>query len=941
VSIDQLESTHPGRIPVYKGSPSSSSYHAGSLFTDHASRFLHFVPHCSTGAEEAVLAKRLFEHLASTHHRSIKRYHADNGVFTTKLFRDACNSQHQQLTLCGVDAHHQNGIAERFIRTITERARTMLIHAMLCWPDIITEDLWPFAVQLAVDLHNMTPTSTGLSPMEVFTGAKKSFDPSSCHTFGCPIYVLEPTLRQNHKIPRWKPRSRVGIYLGFSPNHASSVPLVLSTTTGLVSPQYHVVFDDNFTTTTSFKENQVPTNWIDLFNSTATCYVDEDFSSTNLYEHSSFEKSSSQRESIQPSSASFPQSQRESSISSSVLPSIIESESTTSATSPPHEGWNSTHRYNTRFRLQHSANMSFHSFEPAYQDPLLDKFLQSHNLQPIVSPTCFQSISHHSLSSPETKDTLHYGEMLQDPDRSSFEVDMRREVNDLLSTGTVSIVSRSSIPSWIRPLQAIWSFRRKRAPDWSILKFKARLCPHGGMQIEGENYWHTYAPVVNWRTVRLSLILSLLSGLKHRQVDYVSAYTQAPLDCELYMNIPPGFIVHNTTLKFSNSSTRGNSNDYLLRLNKNVYGLKQAGNNWFTELRGSLIALGFTQSLHEPCLFIKNDCLVIIYVDDCLFFAKTDDILDSIIAKLSQNFNLTSQGDVGAFLGIDIRRTADGFLELVQPGLIGKIISFVGLEAESNEHKTPATTILHADPQGANREQTWNYRAAIGMLNYLSTSTRPDIAFAVHQCARFSSNPKRIHEIAVRRIVRYLKGTKEKGYILRPSTTRTLDCFVDADFAGLWSSELANDPISVKSRTGYVITFANCPILWSSKLQTEIALSTTEAEYIAMSQSARDLIPMRDLLHEFASATKLIVGDTVTHSTIFEDNRGCVDLANAPKLRPRTKHIGLKYHHFRSHILSGAIKIQWIATKDQLADIFTKPLPFSTFESLRYKLLGW
>jgi hypothetical protein len=795
----------------------------------------------------------------------------------------------------------------------------------------------------------MSPTSTGLSPLEVFTGAKQSFDSSSCHTFGCPIYVLEPTLHQNHKLPRWKPCSRVRIYLGFSPNHASSVPLVLSTTTGLVSPQYHVVFDDNFTTTTSFKENQIPTNWTDLFNSTATCYVDNDFSNTNIYDHSFFETSSSQRESIQPSSASLPQSQRESSISSPVTssvhfshqpPTIIEPESTTSATSSPHEGWNPTHHYNTRFRLQHTANMSIHLSEPSYQDPLLDKFLQSHNIQPIVSSTCYQSIPHHSLSSTEIKDTLHYGEMLRDPDRSSFEKDMCREVSDLLSTGTVSVVPRSSVLSWIRPLQAMWSFRRKRAPDWSILKFKARLCPQGGMQIEGENYWHTYAPVVNWRTVRLSLILSLLSGLKHRQVNYVSAYTQAPLDCELYMNIPPGFTVNNNTLEFSSSSTRGNSNDYLLRLNKNVYGLKQAGNNWFTELRGSLIALDFTQSLHDPCLFIKNDCLVIIYVDDCLFFAKTDEILDSIVTKLSQNFNLTSQGDVGTFLGIDIRRTAD-FLELVQPGLIGKIISFVGLEAESNEHKTPATTILHADTQGPNREQTWNYRAAIGMLNYLSTSTHPDIAFAVHQCARFSSNPKHIHEIAVRRIVHYLKGTKEKGYILQPSTSRTLDCFVDADFAGLWSSELAHDPISVKSRTGYVITFTNCPIVWSSKLQTEIALSTTEAEYIAMSQSARDLIPMRDLLHEFASATKLIFGDTVTHSTIFEDNRGCVDLANAPKLRPRTKHIGLKYHHFRSHVSSGAIKIQWIATQHQLADIFTKPLPISTFESLRHTLLGW
>ncbi len=249
---------------------------------------------------------------------------------------------------------------------------------------------------------------------------------------------------------------------------------------------------------------------------------------------------------------------------------------------------------------------------------------------------------------------------------------------------------------------------------------------------------------------------------------------------------------------------------------------------------------------------------------------------------------------------------------------------------------------MHADTTGPEREHTWNYRALIGMLTYLSTSTRPDIAFAVHQCARFSTNPKRIYEVAVRQIVRYLKGTQTKGYILRPSSTnRNLDCFVDADFAGLWTLDNSHLPISVKSRTGYVTTFASCPILWSSKLQSEVALSTTEAEYIAMSQATRDLIPMRSLLQEFSKATQLIVGDTITHSTIFEDNKGCVELASAPKLCPRTKHIGLKYHHFRSHVASGAIKIQWIDTTNQLADIFTKPLPISTFEYLRALLLGW
>jgi hypothetical protein len=280
---------------------------------------------------------------------------------------------------------------------------------------------------------------------------------------------------------------------------------------------------------------------------------------------------------------------------------------------------------------------------------------------------------------------------------------------------------------------------------------------------------------------------------------------------------------------------------------------------------------------------------------------------------------------------------------LAQPGLISKIVEACGLEAESKRHDTPAETkILRKDIEGAQREHTWKYRTLIGMLTYLSVSSRPDIAFAVHQCARFSQNPMRIHEIAVRRIVRYLHGTSDRGYILRPtSESHNLDCYVDADFAGLWDFEGSDDPNSVKSRTGYVITFANCPVLWVSKLQTEIALSTTEAEYIALSQAMRDLIPMRNLLVELASITKLQFGSTITHSTIFEDNKGCVELVNAPKMRPRTKHIAIKYHHFRSHVSRGDIKIQWIDTKSQLADIFTKPLAGLQFTTLRFALLGW
>jgi hypothetical protein len=270
-------------------------------------------------------------------------------------------------------------------------------------------------------------------------------------------------------------------------------------------------------------------------------------------------------------------------------------------------------------------------------------------------------------------------------------------------------------------------------------------------------------------------------------------------------------------------------------------------------------------------------------VDDCLIFAKSGEVLDGIVAALEKEFVLTSEGSVGAYLGIDIRHTPDGFLELTQTGLINKIIAACGLQDQSAEHHTPAT-ILTADSDGLPREYSWNYCSLIGMLNYLASSTRPDIAFAVHQCAPFTTASRRIHELAICRIVRYLKATSSKGCILCPSSSHDLDCFVDADFSGTWSTATSEDPSSVKSRTGYIITFASCPVLWCSKMQTEVALSTTGAEYIALSQSTRDLIPMRELLQELSKTTKLIVGSTIAHFTIFEDNKGCVELATAPKM---------------------------------------------------------
>ena len=274
---------------------------------------------------------------------------------------------------------------------------------------------------------------------------------------------------------------------------------------------------------------------------------------------------------------------------------------------------------------------------------------------------------------------------------------------------------------------------------------------------------------------------------------------------------------------------------------------------------------------------------------------------------------------------------------------------------DCNTALTPAfIAALRKDEHGDPFDEEWEYPAIIGMLVYLSGNSRPDIAFAVNQCARFTHNPKRSHAIAVKRIIRYLQGTADKGLILKPTTNYKVDCYVDADFAGLWSVEDDQDPVSVKSQSGFIILFMNCPIVWSSKLQTQIALSTMESEYISLSSSMRELIAIRETLKEISTYvldkyefdklkidTKCKGFNKIPPSTVFEDNSACLKFATMQKLSPRTKHIAVPYHFFRSKVKELEINVVAINTNEQLADQFTKGLSPEKFVRDRKELMGW
>jgi hypothetical protein len=293
---------------------------------------------------------------------------------------------------------------------------------------------------------------------------------------------------------------------------------------------------------------------------------------------------------------------------------------------------------------------------------------------------------------------------------------------------------------------------------------------------------------------------------------------------------------------------------------------------------------------------------------------------------------------------------------MTQTGLIDQILEDVGLVGDKViQKKTPAKEVLHPHESAAPFDAPWKYRSVIGKLNFLAQNTRPDISMAVHMCARYVTNHNRIHQDAVKHLCRYLHYTRTRGLILRPSGDNSLNAYVDSDFAGMWSRETCQLRDSAVSRTGYVIMYCNCPIHWISKLQTEIALSTTEAEYQALSMCLRDLLPMRTMLSElskgfdFAGIPDLplinrqsFIDTRLHQSVVYEDNTGCLELVNKPdQFRPRTKHIGIKWHHFRDAVKNGSVVVKKIDTTLQLADPLTKPLPQPTFETLRKLLMGW
>jgi hypothetical protein len=371
--------------------------------------------------------------------------------------------------------------------------------------------------------------------------------------------------------------------------------------------------------------------------------------------------------------------------------------------------------------------------------------------------------------------------MKRQVDANKFVEAQRPKSDGLMDINTFEFIPNIDIPPRTRYLDLIWTYRCKRRLDGSLKKYKARLCVNRSRQIQGIDYMESFAPVVQWSTIGMVNTLASMHNLKGKQIDFTQAFPQAKLKEDNYLRFPAGFEHKNEK--------------WALKLNRNLYGILQASRNWFLKLSAIYKRIGFKQSKYDPFIFLRKDMSIVLYTDDCLLCALDTKDIDSFVKTLCDDYKLAlnEPDPIDNFLGIHFSHQDNGELHMSQTGLIDAVAESAHIpKGRRKKTPTPATEILHADTEGLARQESWNYPSVIGKLNYLAQKSRPHISFAVHQCARFSKEPKALHDKAVKRIIYYLQCTRDKPLIMKPNKNLSLDAYCDSDFAGVWHQEFAH-----------------------------------------------------------------------------------------------------------------------------------------------------
>ncbi|PKU65364.1 Retrovirus-related Pol polyprotein from transposon TNT 1-94 [Dendrobium catenatum] len=528
--------------------------------------------------------------------------------------------------------------------------------------------------------------------------------------------------------------------------------------------------------------------------------------------------------------------------------------------------------------------------------------MQTRSKSGIHKPKQFLNLLTHtnSISTPTTYN--------QAAKSAHWQQAMLTEFNALQQQATWTLVQ----PPLNKPvLGCKWIYKTKMLPNGQVDRYKARLVALGYNQKFGINYTETFSPVAKMPTIRLLLTLALNRKWPMHQLDIFNAFLHGDLPDDIYMRQPPGFIDQHHP-------------NAVCKLQKSLYGLKQAPRQWFQKLTSFLQSKGFTISRADPSLLIldtnSTQLFILIYVDDFLVTGNDPVAIQNLLQQLQSQFALKQLGNISLFLGIQVLQSTSGYF-LSQKHYASKLIIDAGFE-----NCKPAPTPIAPESQKTGKisppfHDPTLYRRLAGSLQYLSI-TRPDIAFATNRVCQHMQQPTDQDFKALKRLLRYIKGTLSYGLPISVGSLE-LHSYSDADWA--------SDSSDRKSISGFCTFLGPNLISWTVKKQTTVAKSSTEAEYRSLSAATSEVIWLRRLAAELHLPQPY-------PTTIHCDNTSAIAIAKNPVFHARTKHIEIDYHFIRQQISTGEIKLVHISSKDQVADIFTKPFSLTRFIDLRNKL---
>ncbi|CAL5439703.1 unnamed protein product [Camellia sinensis] len=499
-------------------------------------------------------------------------------------------------------------------------------------------------------------------------------------------------------------------------------------------------------------------------------------------------------------------------------------------------------------------------------------------------------------------------------EKSSWQQSMQEEMQSLQKNQTYDLVK---LPQGRKALQNKWVFKLKKDGSGKLVKYKARLVVKGFGQKKGIDFDEIFSPVVKMTSIRVVLGLAASLNLELEQMDVKTAFLHGDLKEEIYMEQPEGFEV------------KGKEN-LVCRLKKSLYGLKQAPRQWYKKFDSFMVGHEYKRTVADQCVYVRtfpggNFIILLLYVDDMLIVGQDATTIRSLKKELLQSFDMKDLGPAQQILGMNIVRDRKAKkLWLSQEKYVERVIEKFNMK-DAKPVSTPLANHFklskNSCPSSTKERQEMEaipYSSAVGSLMYAMVSTRPDIAHAVGVVSRFLSNPGKEHWEAVKWILRYLKGTAKMCLCFRDAKP-VLEGYTDSDMAG--------DLDGRKSTSGLLFTFAGGAVSWQSKLQKCVALSTTEAEYIAAAEAGKEMLWLKRFLQE--------LGLKQEKFTVHCDSQSAIDLSKNSMYHSRTKHIDVRYHWIREVMDKQLLELTKIHTDKNPADMLTKVVSRDKLEICR------